>query len=268
MKTLDELLKTLWDDYASLNQQAYKIHELLKARKETIVNDHIAFRTFNLPQVKIDVLAQHFIPPGYKPAGEYQFPSKKLFARHYEHADPLKPKIFISELKIQECSPYLQKVVKDLIDQIPEDKTQTPEFLTAGALWKNIPCETYEKLQKESEYAAWMSVFGFRVNHFTVFVNGLKTFKTLQELNQFLKNNGFQLNSSGGEIKGTPQEYLEQSSTLAHAVEIQFADQKKVVSACYYEFARRYPMPDGKLFQGFVAQSADKIFESTDNKPR
>ncbi len=29
------------------------------------------------------------------------------------------------------------------------------------------------------------------------------------------------------------------------------------------EFAHRYPLPNGNLFQGFVAKSADKIFEST-----
>ena len=28
-------------------------------------------------------------------------------------------------------------------------------------------------------------------------------------------------------------------------------------------FARRYEQPDGRLFTGFIAQSADKIFEST-----
>ncbi len=268
MKTLDDLLKTLWKDYSNLNKQAYKIHQLLESRQEIVINDHIAFRTFNIPKINIDLLAQHFIRFGYKPAGEYQFPTKKLFARHYEHSDPNKPKIFISELKVEECSPYLQKVVKDLVEQIPQNKSKDPQFLISGALWKEIPYETYEKLQKESEYAAWMSVFGFRVNHFTVFFNALKTFKSFQEFNEFLKTNGFPLNAAGGEIKGSPKEYLEQSSTLAHPVEIEFADQKKTVPACYYEFARRYPMSDGKLFQGFVAQSADKIFESTDNKRR
>ena len=266
MKTLDSLLKVLWDDYANLNKQAHKIHELLETRKEVVINDHIAFRTFNIPKVGIEVLSEHFKRFGYKEGGEYHFPSKKLYAKHYEHNDSTKPKIFISELKVQECSPFIQEIVKKLVDKIPADKPKTPEFLVSGAPWKKTTYETYEKLQAESEYAAWMSVYGFRVNHFTVLVNALKTLKSLQELNDFLKQNGFKLNASGGEIKGTAQEYLEQSSTLAHPVDIEFADQKKTVPACYYEFARRYPLPNGKLFQGFVAQSADKIFESTDNK--
>jgi hypothetical protein len=35
------------------------------------------------------------------------------------------------------------------------------------------------------------------------------------------------------------------------------------IPGCYYEFARRYPDADGKLYSGFIAKSADKIFEST-----
>ena len=84
------------------------------------------------------------------------------------------------------------------------------------------------------------------------------------EVNQFLKDNGFQLNGAGGEVKGTPGELLEQSSTIAYNKEIDFADGKQVIPACYYEFAMRYPRSDGSLFRGFIAGSADKIFESTD----
>ena len=36
------------------------------------------------------------------------------------------------------------------------------------------------------------------------------------------------------------------------------------IPSCYYEFARRYPLPSGEVFQGFVPESADTIFESTD----
>jgi len=81
-----------------------------------------------------------------------------------------------------------------------------------------------------------------------------------------LKTNNFLLNDSGGEIKGSTDVYLEQSSTRADPTQVAFSDGTKTIPCCYYEFAKRYTMPDGKLFTGFVAQSADKIFESTDNK--
>lgn len=39
------------------------------------------------------------------------------------------------------------------------------------------------------------------------------------------------------------------------------------IPSCYYEFARRYPDPrTGRVYDGFVAASADKIFESTNKR--
>lgn len=79
----------------------------------------------------------------------------------------------------------------------------------------------------------------------------------------FLEKNGFVLNKSGDAIKGTPADLLEQSSTMANEISVQFADGIYKIPSCYYEFAKRYKMPNGSLYQGFVAASADKIFEST-----
>jgi hypothetical protein len=129
-----------------------------------------------------------------------------------------------------------------------------------------VSLATYRSLLEESEYAGWMAAFGFRVNHFTVDVRSLRSFEGLGPLNDFLVANGFRLNESGGRIKGTPAERLEQSSTLADAIELEFSDGKARVPSCYYEFARRYPLPSGELFQGFIPASADKIFESTDQR--
>lgn len=266
MSDLDKLLQSLWADYAALNAQAHAIHQLLEDRGEEVVNDHIAFRTFQHDKVGIPVLARHFENCGYVPKGEYEFTAKKLFARHYEHPSGNYPRVFISELKLGEFSHDLQATVGHLLDEIRPEAVVHSAFLHGGPLWSPVTYGTYEKLKEESEYAAWLTVFGFRANHFTVLFNALKTFKDMQEFNQFIKDSGYPLNDSGGEIKGSPDQLLEQSSTLAHQVEVAFADRKATVPACYYEFARRYPLPDGKLFSGFVAQSADKIFESTDNK--
>jgi len=109
-----------------------------------------------------------------------------------------------------------------------------------------------------------MYVFGFRANHFTVFVNHLKTLKSIEEINEFLKSKGLTLNTSGGEVKGTPAELLEQSSTMANKVPVKFRQGTFEVLNSYYEFARRYADANGKLYTGFIAASADKIFESTD----
>lgn len=264
MTPIDALLAKLWADYSAMNKQAGAIHQALEARGEKVINDHVAFRTFDHPKVNLDKMAAPFLECGYQfRGGDYHFPDKKLFARHLEHDDPKQPKIFISQLKTKDCSASIRKTVEELVAQVPENKTKGGDFLICGAPWKPVSWQVYQGLLKESEYAAWMAAFGFRVNHFTVFFNALKTFKDLAELNTFIKNLGFRMNETGGELKGSKEVYLEQSSTLAHPVEVAFADRKETIPACYYEFAKRYPKADGKLFQGFIPDSATKIFDST-----
>ncbi len=63
--------------------------------------------------------------------------------------------------------------------------------------------------------------------------------------------------------KGQPEVLLEQSSTLADDYAVMFSDGELRIPSCFYEFAIRYPKADGELYTGFVAASADKIFEST-----
>lgn len=265
--TLAELLDKMWKDYTSMNPQALKIYNLFLERGDRVVNDHIALRTFNHPKVNIDVLAQPFLKGGYEYQQDYHFPEKKLYAKHFQHPDEQMPKIFISELKLEECDDELRSIVHDLIEQIPDDAPRQFDFCSNGRPWE-VSFETYEKLRAKSEYAGWMSAHGYRPNHFTVFVNALTSFDDMREVNAFIKQNGFKLNDSGGEVKGSQDVYLEQSSTLADDVEVNFSDGKHEVPACYYEFAQRYTLPDGKLYQGFVAKSADKIFESTDKGQR
>ncbi|MEX1016410.1 MAG: DUF1338 domain-containing protein [Phycisphaeraceae bacterium] len=265
MPTLDDLIDQLWNDYVNLNPHAQRVHDLLRERDETIVNDHIAFRTFDDPRVNIDVLAAPFLAHGYTARDSYTFPEKKLFARHYEHSDDGKPKVFISELKTDGFSETLRRTVQNLVDQVPDERTRRADFPVAGRLW-DVNYDSYQQLAGESEYAAWLAALGFRANHFTVYVNAFKSFDSLEQLNSFLKKQGFRLNDAGGEIKGSPDVFLEQSSTRAEKVKVDFSDGVHEVPGCYYEFARRYTKPNGELFTGFVARSADKIFQSTDRQ--
>ena len=261
---MNELFEALWNEYSLMTPSAKKIRRIFEDRGETVLNDHIAIRTFNDPRVNIEVLAAPFKKLGYIEKGEYVFKEKKLFAHHYEHPDHHDaPKIFISELILEQCTEDLRRIITEAIDQIPASELQNEELLLKGRLWK-LSAAAYETLRKESEYASWMYIFGFCANHFTVFVNALKSFGSLEEVNSFLKDNGFKLNDAGGEIKGSAGQLLEQSSTIADHAEIDFEDGKKSIPSCYYEFARRYPLGNGDLYQGFIAASADKIFESTD----
>lgn len=262
---LNSLLTAMWDDYCQLNPAARRIHDLFVEQGETVLNDHIALRTFNHPRLGISSLAKSFEKFGYKEKGEYVFKEKKLFAKHYEHEDLELPKIFISELELEKVSPFIRDTMNSLIDKIPQSAIDSEKFSMSGRPWQ-MTTSIYKKLAEESEYASWVAAYGFRPNHFTVNVNALKKLNDLNTLNKFVKDHGFKLNTSGGEIKGTPEVLLEQSSTMAVEIPVKFEDGELMMPGCYYEFAKRYSMPNGKLYQGFVTTSADKIFESTNRQ--
>ncbi len=262
--TVPELLDALWRDYVATTPQAERIHRLLAGRGEHVVNDHVALRTYGLPGIGIDALARPFEALGWRAQPDrYRFDDKKLVARYWQHADPALPKVFISELCVTELSAAASQIIDGLVAQLPAGFGARPDLPWAGRPWRVRRAE-YESLLIESEYAAWVAAFGFRVNHFTVLVNALTTFPDLSSLNAFLLDHGFTLNDAGGLIKGTPAQRLEQSSTRADSITVDFAGEMLRVPSCYYEFARRYALPGGELFQGFVPASADKIFESTD----
>ncbi|MBK26762.1 MAG: succinyldiaminopimelate aminotransferase [Halobacteriovorax sp.] len=250
--------------YFSSTPSAKKIRTLLKDEGELIVNDHIALRTFNFKGINVSDFGAFFENLGYVKKDSYEFPAKKVQATHYEKIGF--PKVFISELLVEKLSLKSQDIIKKVISEIPKG-TKVEELFLQKRLW-GITTEDYKLLAKESEYASWVYAWGFEPNHFTVLVNKLKKFDQLEKLNKFLKEKGFILNSSGGEIKGSPEVYLEQSSTMADKSVVEFNDGKLEVPSCYYEFAFRHNKEDGKRFEGFVSSSADKIFESTNELGR
>ena len=266
MTSADLVLEALWRDYTASTPQAALIHNLLAARGEQIVNDHVALRSFGgfagHRGVGIADLQRGFEATGWQPRDNYVFGDKHLVARYWQHENPALPKVFISELEVNKLSPHAQQIIAGLLSQLPADFAQRADLPWAGRPWQ-VSHAQYTALLAESEYAAWLAAFGFRVNHFTVDVNRLQTFASLTALNDFLLEQNITLNRAGGLVKGNPAERLEQSSTMAAPVEVQFSDGVFQIPSCYYEFAKRYPLPSGELFQGFVPASANKLFEST-----
>jgi hypothetical protein len=266
-------IRRSWEKYHQLTPDAPRIHSLLAERGDPIANDHVAYRTFNLPGISRMELGGVFEHWGYRRAPEtLDFPDKKLEASYWLPPNDkleLLPKVFISELRVHQCSPELQKWIQGLAVQARSKIQSSGGKFSAETffkpLWEPVSFEDYQRFYSESEYAAWTAAFGIQLNHFTVFFNSLKSFGSLEELNEFLVARGFTLNSAGGVIKGTPESLLEQSSTMAKKIRWKFAKGlEKEIPGCYYEFARRYPLKDSSgLFQGFIPKSADKIFEST-----
>lgn len=261
------IFEKLWREYILRTPSADKIKTLFNDKGCEVFNDHIAIRTFDDERVNIEVLAIPFLNAGYEECGDYVFDKKNLIAKHYEHkTDNNAPRVFISELKTNMFSYELQSEVKKMIDCISAKDLVSNELIFKGCLWGQPSFELYKKLLAETEYAAWLYVNGFCSNHFTVNVNKLEGFDSLNEVNQFLKENGYRMNTSGGEIKGSSEKMLEQSSIMADKIPVVFKEITKEVTSCYYEFAYRFNMESGDLFSGFIADSADKIFESTDMK--
>jgi len=258
---LNTLFNDLWQNYIEVTPSAHKVHQLLGDGND-VINDHIALRTFNIEKVNLEKLAAHFLALGYEEKGQYDFEAKKLKAIHLEHPDDTQPKVFISELLVEEFSEELQRIVHNMVEQMPAEATTQRNFLYSGTHWQ-VTSEQYKLLLEESEYAAWMAAWGYRANHFTVSVNYLNNYDELSVVNDALKQAGFTLNTSGGEIKGGPDVYLAQSATMADKADVAFSDTTLAIPSCFYEFAQRYTLPNGEVYKGFVAASADKIFEST-----
>ncbi len=260
MDALAVFYNTLWQQYSAICPQALAIHRLFKEQGEILINDHIAFRTFANSNIAIERLEPEIFALGYQYHDSYHFEEKKLDARCYVHADS-PTKIFISELLWPELSLKSQAIIQGVLKQA---SSASNICLSSGRLWELPSYADYISLLDESEYAAWLSVWGLRANHFTIFINHLNKYPQLYQVVALLQDQGYRLNTAGGVIKGTPDDLLIQAATMADTLAVEFTDAgEQVISTCYYEFAQRFKKPDGQLYQGFVPNSADKIFEST-----
>jgi hypothetical protein len=263
----EAFFSALWSDYVAMAPQAERIRSKFESRGETVVNDHVAFRTLALDPMGIDRLEPHILQLGYRQLEPYEFPAKKLRAFGYVSDEPNAPRIFLSELKVDELSSKSAAILRECAAWVDTAEIGQPEVLWSGRLWDPISWADYETLVEESEYAAWVATLGLRPNHFTISVNHLQNTTEIEQVLQVVEALGYEVNDSGGRVKGSPEQLLEQGSTMADRMVVDFADgDQHEVPTCYYEFAKRYPNASGDLFQGFVATSADKIFESTDAK--
>ncbi|WP_207064058.1 DUF1338 domain-containing protein [Motiliproteus sp. SC1-56] len=261
---ISDFFDYLWKDYVSITPQAEKIHNLFGQHGEKVINDHVAFRTFSHSPIDLNHLEPIILKLGYRLQETYTFTKKKLVARSYSHPEPGVPRIFLSELQRHLLSDGAQAILRGVVSQVPAAAVNGPEVFARGLLWQPISFRDYKQLLQESEYAAWLACMGLRANHFTVSLNHLQRFTEMEQVIELLERNDFAVNQVGGAIKGKPENLLVQSSSLADKTEVCFAyGHTAQVPSCFYEFAKRYPSADGALFEGFIADNADKIFEST-----
>lgn len=161
MNTKD-FFSSLWQDYTSIAPQAPVIAEALQNRGEQLLNDHVAFRTFNNSPINIEQLEPIILSLGYKRFQPYHFEQKHLDAVGYVPTDDRLPKIFLSELRTDELSLQSQAIIESMVQQIPAQLELEPSLFWQGILWQAPTLQDYKTLALESEYAAWMSVMGLR----------------------------------------------------------------------------------------------------------
>jgi hypothetical protein len=256
----------------------------LIANPDEIENDHIAFRTMGVPQLGMQSFEKIFLHYGYERRDAYRFAHKKLDAFWYSPPDPKYPRIFVSELRVQDLSLEAQRIIKSYTDEVPSDPVDALDLndghvvdaFLHSPLWRLPTLEDFKTLQAESEYAAWVIYNRYYLNHFTVSVHNLpEPYDSCAGFNQFLESHGFKLNDSGGKVKQSPDGMLLQSSTIAEMLEVTFAGgETEHISGSYVEFAERRVLPQFSSLpksrvkrehrrEGFEAGNADKIFEST-----
>ncbi|MFN6526250.1 DUF1338 domain-containing protein [Nostoc sp. ChiSLP03a] len=292
------LWKLLWQEYSARVNHARTYQQMITAAGGTVTNDHIAFRSLRLlvdtPQGKlnlgIDYLGQLAEALGYVAAGEYIFAQTHLYARHYHHPQQEEfnlPKLFISELIVEELPSNIAQLISKTVSSIPKELTSPLTLLQKDAdleiiakqlqqvftrPWLPPQRSVVEEVNQVTQYGAWVLLHGYAVNHFTGYVNGQNTpeYPDIDTTASGLTNLGVPMKA---EIEGNVACGLRQTATQAVTEMVTVLDDNSGAEIqipwtyAYYEIAQRYlvEVESGKqqLFDAFLGSNAQQLFEMT-----
>ena len=243
-ETINIILESLFDTYSNRVPDVKKITNALidnniVSNQSEIINDHIAFRTMGVNFLGIQSLEKIFLHHGYVKKDFYSFKVKKLDAFWYSHSDENMPRIFISELKVNELSEKSKAIIYKYTDQVTEDPVgklnlnnadEVINFLS-NPLWSLPSLNDYNDLLEETEYGSWVIYNRYYLNHYTISVHELiDKYNTLEKFNAFVTRIGIKLNDSGGIIKKSEDGLLLQSSSIANKVKANFTEGSSLIS--------------------------------------
>lgn len=292
-----ELLNRLWEQYIKRVSYARKYVDLVNEKGGKVFNDHIALRTFNThtgEQPEGIRAIKHILNClEYKPAAKYDFTKKKLKAVHFEHPDEMFPKIFVSQLEVEQLPDWAQQIINSSVKDTPyvlsdnsiellgllREEGELPkvaaEALVADLIqyfrrpWKVPKKEDVLKINDVSQYAAWVLLHGNSVNHFTAYINyqNVAEWPNLETTCKGLAEAGVPMKES---LEGKKGSKLQQSATQAVKEEVKVKGEdgieKITWTYAYYELAERgYIQENGerKLFSGFLGEQASHLFDMT-----
>ena len=98
---ISDVLSLYWDRSPTA-VRVLSLIQGLETSSAPIYFDHFAFRTLGVPGMGISSIAKFFTDFGYQARDELYFPEKHLKAIWYAPPDVDLPRIFISELKVNE----------------------------------------------------------------------------------------------------------------------------------------------------------------------
>lgn len=287
------LFDRLWEQYRERVSYVQIYEQIVREAGATFVNDHIAFRTLanQSPTTGIVSLSRIFEALDYRAAAVYHFADKHLNAIHYQHPNSEFPKLFISELKTWELSTEAQGLITETLSSHrdppatssltelsqmegrPADAKRLDEFVSyiQQLPWQVPRREVVEALNRESQYAAWVLVHGYNVNHFTSLVNshGVESLNDLDKTIAALSEAGVPMKR---DVEGEPGSKLRQSATEAVTIDVPVAIDGQAGTMpwtyAYFELAERNPVVDPTTgetarFEGFLGPQATNLFEMT-----
>lgn len=291
------VIDKLWEQYIERVPYAKQYVDLVAQKGGKVVIDHIAFRTFNAhtgEQPEGIRAIRHILNfLDYKQVSKYSFPKKKLKATHFEHPDDSFPKIFVSQLEVNELPEWTQTMINASVNStlyLLSDKSlellrvlegnstlpvEAADYLVDDLVnyfrrpW-NIPLkDDVLKINDVSQYGAWVLLHGNSVNHFAVFINyqDVKEWPDLETTSNALATEGIPMNEK---IEGGKGSKLQQTATHAVKEEVKVKGEngieQMIWTYAYFELTQRNYIEEGgvkKLFSGFLGEQANHLFDMT-----
>ncbi len=295
---LAQLFERLWSVYRQRVAHVAVYEELLAEHQAQFQNDHIAFRSiaWQAPTSGISSVARPFEALGYRPAACYHFPAKHLQAIHLEPppsegVTPL-PKLFVSEWQAWRVSPEIRACLAPSLERhaapIGMDELEQLARLESGSVpvepllerlsnwyldrpWPPPSRSHVETVAASSQYAAWVLVHGYAVNHFTGLVNAhqVGTLAGIEQTAEALVEAGVPMKE---EIEGAEGSRLRQTATQAVTVNVEVTEDGDINTMpwtyAYFELAERGQVLDPSTglsarFEGFLGPQATQLFDMT-----
>jgi len=132
--------------------------------------------------------------------------------------------------------------------------------------WNTPDLEDVEAVHKESQYAAWVMVHGYNVNHFTSLINSHKVpgLDDIESTSAALEGAGVPMK---GQIEGDRGTSLRQTATEAVEIEVPVSVRGEMSTTmwpyAYFELAQRDQVGGAPRYEGFKSTQATHLFEMT-----